>query len=479
MTTTIRTGSLIVSFLLVSQSVLWLGGCSDPSETKPPNIVLISIDTLRADRLGSYGWAADTSPVLDHLAANGVRFENSISHSSWTLPSHMSLFTSQLVSSHGIVNEKTALPESELTLAEVLSQHGYRSTAFATWVYLNPAFGFGQGFSEYYLQLDPQQLSLATGSGADDAREVVDAVENWLTATDDEPFFLFVHLFDPHLDYAPPAPYDQLFTSEYDGPMDGSYLAARAQILGLHRTIPPIDPRDRDYLDGLYQGEIRFVDDQIGRLLDAIDSRSPLEETLVIVLGDHGEEIGDHGSLEGHGWTLYEEVLRVPLILGFPDGGHRGTVIQQPVGLIDVAPTVLDYLDIETPKSFQGRSLLPLIESGSTSMVLPPVISDSGGRLGVFKRSVRGPRYKLIESKDTGQWHEGPPFGAGFELYDLETDPQEQNNLYHPEHPEAQKLLRVLEMVDLGQTGADQLSTDAVELSEEERKMLESLGYIQ
>ena len=262
--------------------------------------------------------------------------------------------------------------------------------------------------------------------------------------------------------------------------MDGTYLRARPQILGLHRSIPPIDPRDRAYLDGLYQGEVRFVDDQIGRLLDAIDAHSPLEDSLVVVFGDHGEEIGDHGSLEGHGWTLYEEVLRVPLILRFPAGLYQGSVVEQPVGLMDVAPTVLDSLGIPPPDGFQGRSLRPLFDGESEPLEYPPVISDSGGRLGVFKRSVRGSRFKLIESKDTGQWQVGPPFGAGYELYDLASDPLEQINLFDPDHPEAIRLMRVLEALDrrLAEAGTEATTGD-VELSEEERQMLESLGYIQ
>ena len=458
---------LVASVLLVAAAAGMVDGCSGPPAEAPPNIIVISIDTLRADRLGSYGFAAETSPTLDRLAGLGVRFENAISPSSWTLPAHMSLITSQLVSTHGVVDDEKALRDSAETLAEVLSSRGYRTTGFVSWVYFSPKFGFGQGFDEY---------TFVPG----DARAVVDAVEDWHSTCAREPYFLFVHFFDPHMDFSPPAPYDTLFTRDYAGPVDGSYVQIKPQILGLHESIDPIDPVDRQHLDALYQGEIRFVDDEIDRLLAAVDARSPLADSLVVVVSDHGEELGDHGSLEGHGWTLYEEILHVPMIWSFPDAAHQGTVVREPVGLIDVAPTILDFLGIESPVQFQGRSLLPLLRSRELATTSSPVIADSGGRFGIFKRAVRGARFKLIETRDTGRSEIGLPIDAGYELYDLESDPGEHHDLYHPGHPEAQRLLRILELADRplgdGEMGS---TTPAQELSEGEKKMLESLGYIQ
>ncbi len=455
-------------------------GCTAPEPTPPPNILLISIDTLRADRLGSYGFDAPTSPALDQLAANGVRFANAISPSNWTLPAHISLFTSQSVGSHGIVDDRTSLSAEALTLTEVLADQGYQTAAFASWVYLNPKFGFEQGFEEYYLQLDPDRISLADGGGAFDARRVVDAAEHWLYSTDASPLFLFVHLFDPHLGYTPPPPYDQMYTGEYSGPLDGTYETAKTRILGMNESVPPLDPADRQHLDGLYQGEVRFVDDQVQRLVQAFEARSPESGSLIVVVADHGEEIGDHGSLEGHGWTLYEEVVRVPMIWRFPGGAHQGRVIEQPVGLIDVAPTLLDFLGVRSAPQFQGQSLLPLILGEEASPAPRLIFSDSGGRLGIFKRSVRGPRFKLIETRDTGQNLFGVPIQAGYELYDLHADPGERQNLFRPDHPAARHLLRALEQQLVRDSSLrGQVETGAVELSEEERKMLESLGYIQ
>jgi arylsulfatase A-like enzyme len=458
---------LVASALLVAASAWILDGCAGPPEAPLPNIILISVDTLRADRLGSYGFTAATSPTLDRLAGLGVRFENAISPSSWTLPAHMSLITSQLVSTHGVVDDETALSDSAATLAEALSSQGYKTTGFVSWVYLSPKFGFGQGFDRY---------TFVPGN----ARAVVDAVEEWHSTSAREPYFLFVHFFDPHMDFTPPPPYDRLFVDEYTGPVDGSYLQIKPQILGLHESIAPIDPADRQHLDALYQGEIRFVDDEIARLLAAVDTRSPLADSLVVVVSDHGEELGDHGSLEGHGWTLYEEILHVPMIWNFPDSAYQGTVVREPVGLIDVAPTILDFLDIESPDQFQGRSLLPLLKPREEMAASPPVVADSGGRFGIFKRAVRGPRFKLIETRDTGDSEIGLPIDAGYELYDLESDPGEQQDLYHPDHPEAQRLLRILELADRPHgDGEMEATTPAQELSEEEKKMLESLGYIQ
>ena len=459
--------ALVASALLVATSALLLVGCATPPEPALPNIILISIDTVRADRLGSYGFTADTSPALDRLASLGVRFDSAISQSSWTLPAHMSLFTSQLVSTHGVVDDQKALADSAATLAEMLSEQGYQTTGFVSWVYLSPKFGFGQGFDKY---------TFVPGN----ARVVVDAVEEWHSTSPGEPYFLFVHFFDPHMDFSPPAPYDSLFTDEYSGPIDGSYVQIKPQIRGLHEEVDPIDPADRQHLDALYQGEIRFVDDEIGRLLEAMDGGSPNAENLVIVVSDHGEELGDHGSLEGHGWTLYEEILRVPMIWQFPDLVHQGTVVRDPVGLIDVAPTILDFLGVEPPKQFEGRSLLPLLQPGAGTATSPLVIADSGGRFGIFKRAIRGPRFKLIETRDTGLSEIGLPIDGGYELYDLQSDPGEQHDLYHPDHPEAQRLLRALELAERRQIDGQMVpTTTAQELSEDEREMLESLGYIQ
>lgn len=447
---------------------MWaLAGCAQPEQSVPPNIILISIDTLRADRLGAYGFPAETSPTLDRLAELGVRFDNAISQSSWTLPAHMSLFTSLRVSTHQVVNEQTALGETAETLASALSSAGYQTAGFASWVYLSPKFGFGRGFEKYVF---------IPGN----ARAVAQAALDWHSESATAPYFLFLHFFDPHTDLEPPAPYDTLFTADYSGPVDGTYDQIHPQILGANETVPPIDPTDRDHLDGLYQGEIRFVDDEIGRMLTEIDTRFALADSLVVVVSDHGEELGDHGSLEGHGWTLYEEILRVPMIWTFPDLSHRGMVVSQPVALIDVAPTILDAVGLPIPDRFQGRSLLGLLEPSGAKTKTPPVIADSAGRFGIYKRAVRGPRYKLIETQDTGLNELGFPIRAGYELYDLLEDPGEQVDLFDPEHPAALELLEVLDRLDAGSNeDVEGPTPEAVELSDEEKRLLESLGYIQ
>jgi len=392
----------------------------------------------------------------------------------------MSLFTSRFAANHGVVDETTALPESATTLAEILSGQGYKTTAFVSWVYLSPKFGFEQGFDEYYLQIDPSRLSLADGGGAYDAREIVDAAEHWLSQPVAEPYFLFVHLFDPHLDYRAPPPYDQLFTQDYAGEMDGSYEQVKPFIRGMNPEPRSVDPADQRHLDALYQSEIRFVDDQVGRLLKAVDARSTDLDNLVVVVADHGEEIGDHGSLEGHGWTLYEEIIRVPMILRFPGLAHAGRVVPQPVGLIDIAPTVLDLLQLESPEPFQGRSLLPLISPTREPSAVTPVFTESGGRFGIVKRAVRGSRFKLIQTLDTGTNRFGVPIQAGYELYDLESDPHEHTNIYRPGHPAARRLESALEgALRLSASVDEDPAAAALELSEEEKRMLESLGYIQ
>lgn len=465
----------LVVVLVATAGLLWVGRDSSPAR---PHVILISIDTLRADHLGCYGYGRNTSPAIDRLAGRCVRFVNAFSPSSWTLPAHMSLHTSQYPHVHGVEDGLLALHDESTTLAEVLKRAGYRTSAFISWAYLESKYGFGQGFDEYHELLPPKDQIDSTTRAAFKAQRVTDEVIAWLDQGQDEPVFLFVHYFDPHIDYAPPPPYDTLFDADYQGQASGSFFWVRPHIKGLHGTTPGLDPRDVEHLEALYDGEIRYTDTHVGRLLEAIDARLGLDNCLLILASDHGEEFNDHGSLEGHQWTLYEEIIHIPMLVGLPDRAHAGTVVNTPVGLVDVAATILDCLDLPPEPSFQGRSLVGLMGADEPAAAETLVYSET--RRFNIKQSVRGARFKLIYTQDTKVNRFGIPIVAGFELYDLLEDPSERKNIFDLANPVARSLASRLDALRQSRASAGPSGPGPpVPLSQEDLDRLRSLGYVQ
>jgi arylsulfatase A-like enzyme len=432
---------------------------------------MISIDTLRADHLSAYGYARETSPEIDRLAARGVRFARAYAPASWTLPSHVSLFTSQLPSHHGVRHDEVALPPQAITLAELLSAAGYSTAGFVSWVYVGAAYGLGQGFDTYRELVDTARYEPASGGGAAPAEVVVDAALAWLGAKPARPFFLFVHLFDPHMDYAPPPPYDTMFGGD-SAASDGHYASLRRYIpyLGKPASEPP--PAARSRIVALYDGEIRYADAQVGRLLQAVDRLG--EPSLVVLSSDHGEEFGEHGSFEGHGWTLYDEVLHVPLLLRLPGDAEAGRVVDVPVSLLDVAPTVLEALGLPAQPGFDGRSLLALARGGSApdGRLLVAQTDRAGARL----RAVRGERWKRIEVRDAGAATLGLPVRHGNWLFDLASHAEERRDVSAEQQDVVRYLSSALAAAEAPRGGP---RPARVLLSPEERERLRALGYAQ
>jgi arylsulfatase A-like enzyme len=300
-------------------------------EEQPRVVLWISQDTVRADRLGAYGYARPTSPVFDRLARGSLVFENAMSTSSWTLPALASQATSLLPSEHGALRSDLARrPEAGPTVFEVLSRHGFTVLGATANVFFSPAHGLADGFDT--LLVHP----LAR------ADVLIDRLLQRLAEWDGGDLALFVHLMDPHLPYVPPPPYDTLLGPEAPSP----------------QTASPAE-RKRTAWSAAYDGEIAWTDAQIGRLLRALEERGLFERALVLYTADHGDELLDHGGFD-HGHTLYEELVRVPLVLRVPGG--RGGRIATPVSTLDIAPTLLDALGLEAPASFRGESLLPLAD---------------------------------------------------------------------------------------------------------------------
>lgn len=378
------------------------GGCGRKAPApKPVNILLVSIDSLRADHLGCYGYGRDTTPEIDRLAREGTVFQNHVSTTSWTLPAHISLFTGQEISVHGVSTDGFSLHPDLPTLAEILKEAGYRTAAFCSSPYMNPAFGCARGFDLYY-NIDAERYDFVdTVLPSEEERDrvhqditsprIAELASDWLAENAAKPFFLFLHFWDVHYDYTPPPPYDQLFNPGYAGDIDGS------DYIHNDRVNPGMDPRDREQIIALYDGEIAYTDHHLGMVLDKLKELELFDRTLIVVTADHGDEFFEHGN-KGHRLTLYEEVIRVPLVIRLPEGGNGTKTVEAPSGIIDITPTILDRLGIPKPGSIQGESLLPLI-AGETSREDRYLLAELAPAL----YALRGPGVKLLHNAASGE----------------------------------------------------------------------------
>ena len=312
---------------------------ASPSSTSPPqvslaaaqqpDIVLVSIDSLRADHVGCYGYGRPTTPAIDRLAAEGARFRNAVSTTSWTLPAHASMFTGLYSDTHGVVDNGLALSGNIVTLTEALKGAGYHTAGFFGGPYLMPEFGFNQGFDTYECcmsQFQPgqdhseDQVGVGPQSFADITGPLtLEKTEAWIDTLDSRPFFLFVHLWDVHYDYIPPGEYARMFDPDYSGTLDPRMMLRNASIR------PGMPERDLQHLIALYDGEIRYTDDNLARLLAELDRVGRLDSALIVVTSDHGDEFFEHGQT-GHQKTLYDEVLRIPLVIRWPGKIQRRVV---------------------------------------------------------------------------------------------------------------------------------------------------------
>lgn len=359
-------------------------------------VLLVSIDTLRRDHVGVYGYAWPTTPRLDALARAGVLCEDAVSTSSWTLPAHLSMLTSVDPARHGGVDVDHGFSRGVPSVASLLRQSGHATRAVTSHLYVSAAYGVDEGF---------EQLDFRYDRKADDVAERAMRV---LDQVGDRPFFLFLHFYDPHVHYNPPPELRRLFPSPYRGPLAGIWNHFKKLT---RETIPP---GYLEHLLSLYDGEIRFVDDQLGRVLDHLRARGLERSTLLVVTSDHGEEFLEHGSW-AHEKTLYEEVVRIPLIVSGPGVAARREAAQ--ASLLDVAPTILDWAGLPVPPGAQGRSLLaPLAERESYGETLHT--KDDSHKL--FLRGGAA-RFKLILSLDR---ENAAPRRE--EWYDLAADPAER-----------------------------------------------------
>ncbi len=393
-------------------------GMRPETADRPVNVILISLDSLRADHVGCYGYERDTTPTLDRLAKQGIRFADAHSTSSWTLPTHLTMFTSLYQLAHGVTVDTMTLDPLIPTLGTVFEKEGYATAGFVSAPYTAATYGYNRGMDVY------EDLSEAYGH-RDEARSAVVAPEitkrgiEWMEKHAGEPFFMFLHYFDIHYDYTSPPPFDTMFDPHYDGPMDGRYFIESKAI---HPGMPE---RDLEHILALYDGEIRFTDGYVAKVLDALDRLELVDNTLVMVVSDHGDEFFEHRN-KGHHRSLYDEVLAVPFIVRMPGGKHAGTVVDEPVTLIDIAPTLIDAAGLERPAGMAGVSLLPAIAGDSSVLEGRPIYSEFFDKRGFNLQVARRLSDRKLIQHFNRLLH---PRSPSVELFDLASDPGERNNV--------------------------------------------------
>jgi arylsulfatase A-like enzyme len=401
------------------------------------HVVLVIIDTLRQDSLSCYGNARPTSPHIDALAKDGVRFDQAVSSSGWTLPAISSILTGAWPTIHGALGKKTRLTpiRDELpTGAEILKEEGFATTAFANAAFVSPWLKLDRGFDSFdHMPAFNYEIRRAD--------ETIKAALGKLKGQLDRSTFTLIHLFDAHLNYDPPKDYGGKFTDrEVPSPYGLTMQQCKYWTVGGVKPEDPSTPvpapseEDIDYMRAVYDAEINFVDDQIGRLVAELKRMGIYDRTTIVITSDHGEEFWEHDGFE-HGHTLYEELVRVPLIVKFPaEVGVRGKVIDAQVSTLTIMPTVFELVGVEQPDSFVGRSVLPLSKGESKE---DHFAFSEGTLYGADKIAWREPPYKFI-------FDLSPEAEVKAELYNLDNDPGEQTNLVDSERETAMRLRKAL-----------------------------------
>ncbi len=460
------------------------------SQTKEdlPNILLVTIDTLRADHVGCYGYESGSTPTLDAIADSGCLFEDAVSNAVVTGPSHMTILSGLLPSQHGSMRNGIKFPSTLPNLAYVLSTQGYRTAAFVSGWTLNDAMSGLASHFDYYdddlsrvtwirdeaFDLQPIRFlaHISRGLGKEwhgndrPAGATNDRLFDWLNRNSDAPFFVWVHYFDPHLPYEAPAPYDRMHDPNYEGPANGLWYKLGAS----QRSAIATNPRHMKHMLALYDGEISYADKQLGHVLEYLRKRKLDEQLLLAVTSDHGESMGEHDIFYGR--RLYEPSLRVPLIMQFPGLSLAASRVSRQVSLVDIAPTILDALGVKDTPPMTGRSLIPLMRNDETALDIPTIatrVSHEGKPYAHW--SVRQSGKKLI-------WHSSKWVNFLYQpetvlLYDLRADPDELLDLAETQEDILLPLMQTLQsfrMAPIQQGRQSNLKEDI--------ERLKALGYV-
>ncbi len=407
------------------------------------NVILISLDTTRADHLSLYGYERDTTPNINRFAARGTVFERNYAQAPNTAPSHTTMLTGLYPSVHGVWSHGMTPDPRIPVLPQVFQQHGYRTVA---WVQLQGGT-YNRGFDEYH------DMQRRWAYVPERPKEIVD----WLRDNGDRPFFMMVHTYEPHAPYHPP----EAFRLRYDEPYEGPLRQEIVEVDDLRKFNEgewPLREQDLRHIIALYDAEIAYIDDRLGVLFDALDELGLADRTVVALVADHGEEFNDHGQVGRHSYTIYNELMHVPMLIVGP-GVEAGVRVDTPVGNVDLAPTLLSLAGIAVPRIYQGVDLAPLWR-GEEFPVRPVVVERPG------QRAIISGRFKY---HDDGR------------LFDLEADPYEQVDVA-AEHATEVAFLR--DRLDRWLASVAKLQERVapagdVRLTQEERERLKALGYLQ
>lgn len=422
------------------------------AEGNRQNLILISLDTLRADRLGAYGYSRKTSPHIDQIAAQGAVFENTVSTSCWTLPSHMTMFTGLYPSSHGVTRSKGLKPGEEVQLfAEILERQGYHTKAFTGGGNVGARFGFSRGF-ETYREDERTENGRKKGFAGS-----IELVKEFLTdRTQEKPFFLFLHTYDLHCPYNPPDPFFSMFRSPVSVSTDTNRCGGDFFEKG------GITPEQASFVSDVYDGGIAWVDKSLGEFFNFLKQQKLLDNTTLVITSDHGEEFLERGRI-GHRRNLFKEGVMVPLILHGPGIGPAR--VNTMVSLVDLFPTLLDILELPIPSQAQGETLLPLLSDPNPPKSLRAFQLSETSRTREM-RSRRDNEHHLVTdlTKDKDF------------LFEQATDPSERLNraeeLPGVVSTKKHELLKVLDSLKRFSTGAREGD------SSEDIELLKSLGYL-
>jgi arylsulfatase A-like enzyme len=476
---------LIVAALLVLTTVL-LAACSGSSDA-PPNVLLITVDTLRADRLGCYGYGLETSPNIDGLAARGVRFEDCTVQWPKTFESLSSLISGRYPKHIGLVDGKRALSTSMQIMSEVFLEAGYATAAVVSNIHVGKGFGFDQGF-EHFVEswaekwAEEKSAAPARRFGGwvkeyTDAADVTDQGLGWLHETErDRPFFLWLHYMDTHGPYVPPPRYQEYFQDAHPPEPVPLRELPRYQVQHDPETGEPIT--DLAFYRAQYDREIRYVDDQVARLLDWLSMEGLEEDTLIVFSSDHGESFDEHDYFLEHGKLSYQACARVPLILSRPGTLPEGRTLDHPVGMIDLSATIVDLAGLKVPSSFEGRSLSRLIRGDAKGTGPDFVFMESGYFSPDTQLTIRSGPWKLIQVR--AEADRKLMAGMEYELYNVLEDPHETVNLAS-KHPEiVERLgLALLQWYVSGTNLKEKIKDiDLESLDEKSIEMLRALGYV-
>lgn len=444
---------LIRVILCLGSLAFLLPGCEGKQNNIKHNLIVVSIDTLRADHLGCYGYSKPTSPLLDNLAARGVLFENASATSPWTLPSHGSLLTGFYPGQIGLSSTLNKLPPHTETLATLISRHNIATAAIVNSIYITERYGLDRGFDHFIFV--PESYT-TTGVAP---RIVEDAIA-WLDKHGQKQFFLFLHFYDVHSDYSSLPHYEKEFVGAYDGIVDGT----TRQLLDVRHGKLELNAGDIQHLMDLYDAGIRQLNDHLEVLFDFLNKRRLLEKTFLIITSDHGEEFLEHGKIL-HSETHYQQAIHIPLIILGP-GIPPSKRVKEVVSLVDVLPTALSLLGISQPSTLSGVDLTPLWQGGSWRFTERTIFSEADklNEQNDIKRAARKEAYKLHYNVLT----------KATELYNLTDDPKEQINIAGEQSSVVSVLFSELEDFMRTRYRAENPAT----LRPEEIEKLKKLGYL-